>query len=113
MQEVAQEKLSHPRHIEMGSALEEEELLSVLLLTGTKVGLDLIYTHRKYRNYCKWRVLQNNLMSALKKLHKFDKRPLANQFFHGLKKAKGNQVLFVCVQQCFSLFFFCVFFCIL
>eukprot|EP01084_Bolivina_argentea_P207288 353698_1 len=34
LQEVAREKLHHPRHLEMGSCLEEEELLSILLLTG-------------------------------------------------------------------------------
>ena len=90
LQEVAREKLHHPRHLEMGSCLEEEELLSILLLTGTQVGLDLIESHRKYRNYCKWRVLQTNLISALLKLKSHDRTPNSNQFFHGLLRQKKD-----------------------
>eukprot|EP00930_Biecheleria_cincta_P053809 TRINITY_DN3952_c0_g1_i1.p1 TRINITY_DN3952_c0_g1~~TRINITY_DN3952_c0_g1_i1.p1 ORF type:complete len:483 (+),score=64.24 TRINITY_DN3952_c0_g1_i1:157-1605(+) len=53
LDEVVQQKMAHPRHAELGSPLNNEEMLSFLLYSGTDCYADLRSSERA-GNYTKW-----------------------------------------------------------
>eukprot|EP01083_Nonionella_stella_P277852 944741_1 len=71
------------KHRKMSKPLTKCELLSVLLYTGTSVLGELQSCHRK-QNYCKWKILQHTLQSAIMKLHKFEKSNLPQYLYRGM-----------------------------
>lgn len=67
LREVVEEKLSHPEHIRLGSPLFYDEMLSIILYTGTDVYRDL-RTREVEGDYDHWKVLTTTLESALRYL---------------------------------------------
>ena len=55
-------------HKQFGKPLSMDEILAILLYTGTSILSDLQSCHRK-QNYCKWTILQSKIESAIMKLH--------------------------------------------
>ena len=64
LSEVVNEKLKHPEHIKLGSPLYYDEMLSIVLYTGTDVYKDL-RDNEIAGNYEKWKVMSTTLESAL------------------------------------------------
>eukprot|EP01084_Bolivina_argentea_P272702 464375_1 len=67
LNDVVNIKMNCKEHKRLGYPLNKQEILSVLLYTGTKVCGDMIYKHRK-KNFCKWKNVQTHLYNAIRKL---------------------------------------------
>ena len=85
--EVANDKMYHPLHIEYGSPLNLDEILSIILYTSTCLGFELRECEMK-QNYHKWKYFRTNLANAIYKLpslktNTFDGSRL---IYHGLNK---------------------------
>ncbi|CAF0763212.1 unnamed protein product [Adineta steineri] len=96
LNDVAEEKLNHPRHREMGSPLSHDQMLAILLYTDSKVYKDLRYHEMCYSNQDfanietsslmqkNWPILGCLLNSAIWALDQYDKRPRPAVVYHGL-----------------------------
>ena len=61
-------KYGHPIHISLGKPLMKEEILALLLYTGSAIQSDFNESHRK-GDFHKWKFLRHYLLAAVKKLH--------------------------------------------
>lgn len=106
MNDVAREKLSHPRHRKMGSPLSHDQMLAILLYTGTNVYADMRQDEMKYskHNFAdvdpshiekpRWPLLSSLLTSALWLLDKFDDTPRPTTVYHGLHSIEVDPSVF-------------------
>ncbi|CAF4902223.1 unnamed protein product [Rotaria sp. Silwood1] len=76
LNDVAREKLRHPRHRKMGSPLFHDQMLAVLLYTDTDIEKP------------KWPVLGSLLASAIWFLDENDNKPRPPTVYHGLNEIK-------------------------
>jgi hypothetical protein len=96
LNDVAQEKLNHPRHQSMGSPLSHDQMLAILLYTDSIIYKDLrhhemCYSRQDFANTdrChllekKWPILGCVLNSAVWTLAQHDKQTRPATVYHGL-----------------------------
>eukprot|EP01084_Bolivina_argentea_P283870 486298_1 len=91
LSEVVMEKLNHPVHKAFGSPLNYDEMLSIILYTGTDAYKDLRNVEMNH-NYQKWKHFRINLSNAIHKLPSIRKNDIdgSNYVYHGLHKVDGN-----------------------
>lgn len=68
LNDTVRAKLRHPIHLALGSPLSGEEVLAVILYTGTNIQPDFNKCHRE-GDFEKWKTLFHMLQTALGKLH--------------------------------------------
>jgi hypothetical protein len=106
LNDVAREKLKHPRHIKMGSPLNHDQMLAILLYTDTPVYADLRWNeilfcqqnpYRWQEGWFsqKWPIFGAILDSAIRLLDKHDERvnrpPIV---YHGLQDINMDKSIF-------------------
>jgi hypothetical protein len=106
LNDVAREKLNHPRHQQMGSPLSHDQMLAILLYTDSKVYSDLrhhemCYSKQDFANIQpgdlmkkKWPVLGCLLNSAIWTLDQHDKQPRPMTVYHGLHDIEVDPLTF-------------------
>ena len=65
LREVVEEKLNHSEHINLGSPLSYDEMLSIILYTGSTEIFKDIRKEELIQNYSRWQVFTSTLESAL------------------------------------------------
>jgi len=68
MMAIAQAKLNHPRHRRLGTPLDVDEMLSILLYTGTKI-IDDFRASTLRGDFHRWQKMRDTINRAIRKLH--------------------------------------------
>jgi hypothetical protein len=106
LNDVAREKLNHPRHRSMGSPLSHDQMLAIVLYTNTNVYTDLRRHEMEYsmQNFAetypkdllkkKWPILGRLLNSAIFFLDRHDKTSRHGTVYHGLNNIEVDPSTF-------------------
>lgn len=65
LSEIVEEKLNHSEHVNLGSPLSYDEMLSIILYTGSSEIFKDLRKEEITQNYSRWKVLTSTLESAL------------------------------------------------
>eukprot|EP01084_Bolivina_argentea_P129758 229127_1 len=92
LSEIVAEKLNHPIHKSFGSPLNIDEMLSIILYTGTDLHKVVRDTEVK-QNYEKWKHFRINLSNAIHKLPSITKNNIdgSERTYHGLNKVINHK----------------------
>ena len=99
LRQIAEEKLQHPRHRELGSPLNLEEMLAVLLYTGTDCYADLRCSERDgdYRKWCRFASVLDIAVYNLAVVAAANCIELPPTLYHGLGHVYAQDLPEVCL----------------